>query len=307
MKKTAILFMSLLTVLMISCSKANRLEKEAQEVMNATFHELAKDPESVKLTNIRTVYGDDSLCIFHFNFKAKNGLGIETNDKMEYVYLVAGETKYEAYQGLDGDSIFQSIETFEKTKKGRIYENLPYESAMYYRSAILINSTGREVGDQAREKDVKIALPTGTGMWEVQAYKDEFGEEGSKKYLRIFGKGYFSNSATTGSRMTAILFVHKTGFSFRFIEYDSHVVKDDGICRMRIKDSEDIVHDSWSLYNSKSGEMTAYFDQAIFNELQEILRKGGEIAVSAEMGSYSKSQYRFRMDVTGYEEALKFL
>lgn len=303
MKQYSFFLMSFMAIIMMSCTnKAKKLNGEAKEAVKQVFLEIAKDPSSVQLSNVNTVFSNDSLCILHLDLKAKNGLGIESNSKMEYVYMVSGEEKYEAYQALESDSVYQDIETFERTKKDKMYAELPYENALYYRAAILANSSGRSVGDKAGEKEVNIPMPTGTGFWEVSTYKDEFGEDTSERYLRIGGKGYFSNSATTGSRMTAYLFVDRKSFGFRFIEYDSHVVKDDETCHMKIKDSYGDVHE-FTLYNSNSGQMTSYSDY----EIKEILKKGGKITVSAEMGKYTKSQYLFKMDVTGYDKAYEFI
>ena len=307
MKKPAI--MALLAIVMMSCSEASKLENEAKERVNQTFHELAKDPSSVQLSNVNAVYSNDSLCILHFDFKAKNGLGIETTDRMEYVYLVSAAKKYEAYQELGGDSIFQDNATFEKTKKGKIYEKLPYETALYYLAATFINNQGRVVGDKAREQDVLIPVPTGTGAWEMHFYKDEFGEEGSGKYLTLMGKGTFSNSATTGSRMTAILFVSKSGgMSFRLVEYDSNIVKSDDYYECKIKDSEgDVI--TMSLRNDEeSGDMHSWNTDEV-NNLHKALLKGGVITVSIrEMYAYSTPDtYLFKMNVTGFEEAFSFL
>ena len=100
MKKSAIILMSLLTIILMSCSKAGKLENEAKDAANKTFHELAKDPSIVKLSDVKATFCNDSLCILHLNFTARNGLGIETTDKMEYIYLVSSGKKYEAYQEL---------------------------------------------------------------------------------------------------------------------------------------------------------------------------------------------------------------
>ena len=270
--------------------------------MPQVFNEIAKDPSSVKIANVNAVFSNDSLCIFHFNFTAKNGLGMETTSKMEYVYMETGGKKYEAYNTLDADSVYQDQVTFEKKKVGKIYENLPYESAMFYRAAILANNNGRVVGDKDGEEEISIPIPTNTGFWELGNYIDEFGEETPNRYLRRGGKGVFSNSATTGSRMTAYLVVDRKNITFRFVEYDDHVVKDDESCEMKIKDSYGDVHEI-TLYNSRDGQMTTFSDEKV----KDILKKGGKITCSAEMGKYSKSKYLFKMDVSGYEEAYEFI
>ena len=302
--KCSIFLMSLMSFFMISCSKTNKLESEAKEVMNQTFHEIAKDASSLKLSNVKTVFGNDSLCILHLDLSAKNGLGIESTSKMEYVYLVSDGKKFESYQELNSDSIYLDKESFEKVKKGKIYEELPYESALYYLSAVFVNTQGRVVGDKFGEQEVKIPVPTGTGLWNLRAYKDEFGEEGAEKYLTLRGHGTFSNSATTGSRLTAILFASKSGFAFRLIEYDSNIVKTKDYYECKIKDSEGDIHTMNFRNNEESGDMTTWIAEEM-NEIHEALSKGGVITVSIrEEYAYSTPDtYLFKMDVTGFNEA----
>lgn len=303
MNKFSFFICILMAVSITSCeNKAKELREEAEQAMPKVFNEVAKDPSSVKVANVNTVFSNDSLCIFHFNLTAKNGLGMETTSKMEYVYMKAGGKKYEAYNSLDADSVYQDRTTFEKKKVGKIYENLSYESAIFYRAAILANNNGRVVGDKSGEEEIEIPIPTNTGFWELGNYVDEFGEETSNRYLRLGGKGVFSNTATTGSRMTAYLIVDRKNVTFRFVEYDDHVVKDDESCEMKIKDSTGDVHEV-TLYNSRDGQMTTFSNETI----KDILKKGGKITCSAEMGKYSKSKYLFKMDVSGYEQAYEFI
>ena len=55
----------LIVLALCSCSQKSKLESMAKEQMEKTFKEMAKVPESVKLSNLETVYSDDSLCIIH--------------------------------------------------------------------------------------------------------------------------------------------------------------------------------------------------------------------------------------------------
>jgi len=309
MKKTALIIMSLLTIILMSCSKASKLESEAKKTMEQTFREVAKDANSLKFSNVKAVFSNDSLCIIRLGVSAKNGLGIETTSKMEYIYLVSGENKYESYQELGNDSIYLTNESYEKIKKGKIYEELAYDDALYYRAATFLNNQGRIVGDKDGEQDVKIPVPTGTGAWEIHNYIDEFGEEGSGKYLSIMGKGTFSNSATTGSRMAAILFVSKSGgMSFRLIEYNSSIVKSDDSYDCKIKDAAGDVITMVLRNNDESGNMFSWNEEEN-NNLHKALLKGGDITVSIrERYAYSTPDtYLFKMDVTGFEKAFSFL
>lgn len=302
MKKLTILIMVLLVALLSSCSdKASKLQEEAELAMPQLFKDVAKDPNSVKIEKQNIVFSNDSLCIIHFVLTAKNGLGMDTTEKMEYIYLQTGEEKYEAYQTLNQDSVYLNPKAFEKKKAGTIYEKLSYEDALYYRAAIFTNFEGRFVGDKSGE-EINIPIPTGTGLWQLGSYIDDFGDETSNKYLQIAGKGVFSNSAATNEAMTAYLIVDRSNVYFRFIEYNSHIVKSEEECEMKIKDSYGDVHEI-TFTNTKDGQMSTYSNV----EVKEILKKGGTITVSAEMGEYLKRKYLFKMDVSGYDKAYEFI
>ncbi|MBR8760360.1 hypothetical protein IX308_000472 [Porphyromonas levii] len=123
------------------------------------------------------------------------------------------------------------------------------------------------------------------------------------------GSGVFSNSATTNSKMTAILFMDKTyDFSFKLIEYNSSIVKSDDSYEYRIKDSTGEVYEM-TLYNSdESGQMSSWSSE---NKeiIKKILSKGGVITVAVrERHAYSTPDtYLFKLDVTGFEKAITYL
>lgn len=311
MRKLNLISAILLCVLALcSCSQKSKLESMAKDQMEKTFKEMAKDPESVKLSNLETVYSDDSLCIIHVDFAAKNGLGYEIKNRCEYIFISSNGKNYESYQEIakEEDGVFVSQDKYNKEKKGTIYETLDYEPGLRYLAAIYVNGNGREAGNSEGES-FSIPVPTGTGSWEMKSYKDEFGEEGASKYLVLMGSGVFSNSATTNSKMTAVLFLEKTGdFSFKLIEYSSSVVKSDDSYDYRIKDSEGEVHEM-TLYNGEeSGQMSSWSSDNK-ETMKKILNKGGVITVSVrERHAYSTPDtYLFKLDVTGYNKAASFL
>ena len=309
MKKSSIIFTALIALLMVGCSQSSKTSSEARTSMEALVKELARNPESVKIENVNTVYGNDSLSILHFDFTAKNGLGIESTEKMEYVYLIQGNNKYEAIHELGDDKIFVDNPTLDKMKKGNIYQDLDYDNALRYLAATYINGNGRVVGDKSREHEVNISVPTGTGSWELKAYSDSFGDDTDSKYLVLMGNGVFSNSATMNSSLKALLFIDGDSFSFRLFEYDHSPVKDDdAVYYTQIKDSEGVVHD-FNLWNSgQSGQIGPVRNlQEDYKELVNILNKGGEITVIMHYNYYGESDYRFKMNVDGFNKAIKFL
>lgn len=308
MKKSFVIIMGVAALMAMSCSKTAKLENDAKASAEAIMREKAKDPTSVQITDQSVIYSDDSLCILQMNFSGKNGFGIESSSRMEYIYIISEGKSYEAYHALDEDSIYMSQEAFEKNRTGKIYEKLDYVSALRYKAALFTNTHGRAVGDKAGEVDVKIPIPTGTGLWELHSYIDEFRKETGSKFILLVGNGVFSNSATTASEMTALLYFDKSSVTFRFIEYNSSLVKDEGLVIMKIKDSEGVIHDNMFFYNTESGNITpsALFNDKEYNEMLEIVKKGGIISVVAECGTYSTSRYVFEMDVTGFEKAIEY-
>lgn len=308
MKK--LLFVLSLVCFLSACDKTAKIEKAAQDQCNKFFMEIAKDPESVKLSDFRTVYATDSMCILHLVFTAKNGLGVESSDDVEYIYFMGEDNNiYESYIDLsENDSIYLSEAELDNYKKLTFYSDLNYSDALKHRVISQLNENGRIVGNPSGEVNLKPLVST--GKWTLKYYEDEFGERSNEKYLVLRGSGVFSNSAATNREMSAILFVDKESVSLRLVEYSSSVVKNDYSFDMKVKDSDGEIS-KFSLYNSKSGYInfsnSSYFGNN-YDKILKILDKEGVIRCSGTLYSnYSSSSYTFSFDLTGYKEALKFL
>ena len=145
MKKIVSLFFFAFAAFLVvsSCSSpGSKIEKAAQAQVQATLTELAKDPSSVKFDNIQTKFLDDSLCILQMNWTAKNGLGHEVTDQIEYYYIGSNGKFYEAYQEFSGDGEIFCTEESVKTRvsprpsekdvpdSGLIVTNFPVSSSV---------------------------------------------------------------------------------------------------------------------------------------------------------------------------------
>ncbi|MFR9496233.1 MAG: hypothetical protein SNG69_02210 [Rikenellaceae bacterium] len=304
-KLLLILFLATLT---ISCNNSRKVTSDAKNAMKATMLEVVKNPKDAKIEDVTKMYANNSLCILHFTLTAKNGFGNDVTSKMEYVYILDNSKTYEAYHKIDNDAIFNSELELDKIKKGQIYENLDYDGAIRYLSATFVNNQGRAVGDKVGDVEVNISIPTKTGNWELKNYSDSFGEKTDDNYLILMGKGVFSNSATLNSNLTAILFVDNDSYSFRLFEYGSSPVKDDDASYVTlIKDSEGVIH-SMDLTNSgQSAQIRPYSWQNNYIDFIRILRKGGDIIVTMSYNKYGKSDYRFILNVDGFNEAIKYV
>ncbi len=293
---------------LLSCSRASKVAAEAEQTMIQLFKEIAKVPESVKVDGIETKFSDDSLCILNANFTAKNGFGNETTTKYEYIYLISQEQAYEAYGEIGDDDVYIKPEEFDREKKGKIYENLPYEQAIRHLASVKVITSGRAVGDK-ENKDVDIPMSLNTGLWEKKQYTDSFHEKTDDSYLVLKAKGAFSNSATNGSEMTALLFVSEYDISLRLVEYSSSLVKDDELYTLMVKTPDEEVHYFW-LRNNYNGDMTfsSYLGEGE-SGFRKLLEQGGVLTCMIEEQTRygTPSKYYFKLRVNGYNEAINLI
>ena len=301
-------FLLLIALSFASCSRASKVAAEAEKTMTQLFKEIAKVPESVKVDGIETKFSDDSLCILNANFTAKNGLGNESTSKYEYIYIISQGQAYEAYGEIGDDDVYIKPEEFDREKKGKIYENLPYEQAIRHLASVKVITSGRAVGDKERN-DVDIPMSLNTGLWEKRQYTNSFNEKTDDSYLVLKAKGAFSNSATTGSEMTALLFVSEYDISLRLVEYSSSLVKDDELYSLMVKTPDEEVHYFW-LRNNYNGDMTfsSYLGEGE-SGFRILLEQGGVLTCMIEEQTRygTPSKYYFKLRVNGYNEAINLI
>lgn len=296
-------------VCMMSCSQANKTKNAAEEQMRKTLSENMKDP-NFKIDNVKNVFSNDSISIFHLTITGKNGFGNEITDKFQYVYLVNNGDVYDGYGTLSEDSIFQSEETWRKYKTEEIYKNLDYNNSIVYRAVDFINNNGRNINDKFKEKEVNIMPPTKTGRWSLHTTTDKFGEKTTNKYLTLSGHGKFSNSATNLSPLYAILFVQKGNISLKLLEYERSIVKDDDApYKVRIKDSEGKEYPTMLFANDGSEGILFPLDLTnnSYEQLLSILKKGGQVSFNIIYDRYGKNEYQFKVNSDGFDEAFKYI
>lgn len=298
----------LVCIFLASCSEQPKavLESKAKETFKISFDKMTEQDKDVKIENIKTVFSNDSLCILHIDVKSKNGLGVDVASKLEYLFTTHNGKCYEAFQNLDKDSIYVSEPTLKKLSQGMIYGNLGFEEATLYRSVMFINSKGREVGNN--DADFCLPIPTGTGLWELDMYADDFGDKTSEKYLRLTGMGKFSNSAATNEDMVVLLFVDKESENIRIVEYGTSVVKEREYYDFKIKDSKGDIH-NLRFFGSDDGYIgPSKFAKGCSEEFRKIIEMEGVISVNAKLDSeYRHDEYQFKLNLDGFKKAYTFL
>lgn len=164
MKKYILFVLSVIFI--TSCS--NGLEKQAKEQLKKTMKEMLKNPDSAKLTNVKTELNNDSICIIQFICKAQNGFGGYTTNKYEYIYLkmdVKDETVYK-------EGIFNLEETKSVIEKSKDV----YKSILDVADKDIIN--GKSADEKERDSINSIYLVAmGNLIFSGRDVKDDEGED----------------------------------------------------------------------------------------------------------------------------------
>ena len=163
MKKIKSLVLLALTTLIWSCS--NGLESAAKQQMEETMKELAKDPSSIQITNVETMFSNDSTCILHFKFSGKNGFGGVSSDEMEYIYItyhLKGKkiTKETVFKLDKKESILEIARDSYREKKWENDNNKDLSDEdkkawyIHFEAQFYMIFNGREVGKTKSKYDV---------------------------------------------------------------------------------------------------------------------------------------------------------
>ncbi len=160
--------------------------------------------------------------------------------------------------------------------------------------------------------------------WEIDCYVDEFGDETDGTYIRgTFGDGTFSNSATAGSELTALVFYHypKEPYStvhLRLLEYGSNLASyflyGDRAVTIRVKVGEReaktrISEDSSVLDEAylRDSDLILQPDSEVYSLIVGALETGEDVKVAIRVGTPTDtaSEYHFTITAAGFAEILE--
>lgn len=164
-------FLSVLAVMLavVVLSSCNPMERKAKRQLHDTMKELAKNPETFKISNEKIVFSNDSMCTISFIGRGQNGFGGYNSSKMEYTLIKVkneGKTHYneslldmedakerrssikEAIENIDGGYLYGSAKEVYKEfiKKGRTKEEAKADY-LYFQAICNTFCNGRIIGD----------------------------------------------------------------------------------------------------------------------------------------------------------------
>ena len=110
-----IIMLSIIVAFVISGCTAS-IENKARKEMKKQMHTLAKAPYDVKVSDLGTMYKDDSLCIMHFYLASKDSKGLMANTRIELIYLIHGKEETALFLDLNEKKSIMDVakETYDE-------------------------------------------------------------------------------------------------------------------------------------------------------------------------------------------------
>lgn len=291
-------------LLLFSCSKPLTIEDLAKECAENYCRNNNIDGIEVSNIETETKYKNDSLCIIETIYDIKIEDADKRKDTTEYVYLLHSNVAYEAIRSKDFDDIeFFSKKEFDKRKIGEIFETLSYDDAMYYLAATLINEHGRKVDNH--DKDVNIT--TLFGNWKLYHFEDEFGDKTPPRYIGVKGKGIVEIDANKNMDMTVYLFIRNGEVFFKFYVEDMHFeCADNSPLIINIKDSDGETY-KYDFVIQENGEIVLNANNEKRQSIEQLISIIGKEGIMSGTAQRYSTQYKFKIDLSGYREVFKRL
>lgn len=162
------------------------------------------------------------------------------------------------------------------------------------------------------DKKTETNTPAKESHWSSEYYTDDFGDSTSKSYIRGVFEGTFSNSATSGSDLTACLFLDRnltgaTGdldmFRIRLLEYGHSKVSFTGCDYMdvdiKVKINGVVTEETADYLFEDRGEIVVTKWNDVYEAVINALNANQDIAFVITVGEYGTSTYRFDVDTYG--------
>lgn len=149
-----------------------------------------------------------------------------------------------------------------------------------------------------------------TFSWRIDNYVDEFGDPTDKEFIRCASLGSFSNTATSDSDLSVIVYydMAEEVFSFRLLEYgDRHATYfENEDCIIKIKDPDGTIHEGMLFGTAPNGDLylvRSHTDNRwLADSLYDSMCNGEDVRCIIEIGS---SKYNFTIRGDGFDDCLK--
>ena len=175
-------------------------------------------------------------------------------------------------------------------------------------SKILVEEKAEKIRKEAEEKErIRIKNLNNTGMWKVEKYVDNFGEETNVYYIKnkLLIEGVFSNSAAVNRDLSVSLLMDEDDFSIMLWEYKTNLVtgSDRDTYTISIQDKDKYRENFNVTLKSTDRLLFNYYDT---QTVHKMLMKGGEIKFYIQNQRWKENTYKFKiMNADWYSNAYK--
>lgn len=286
----------LIALALTACTKKDRLLSKAKSDAKEMIEKMANDPDNfdkdIRLEDITPVYESDSLCILNLKIKHQNIIGIDINQRVEFVHF--GNQWFYHSPNDEDEPVYLTKEFIEKTKKDKIYENYKYDDAIYYRAALYCNKMS---------EDSSLSIPLITGLWELENNEDNSPQGPEGNHLVLCSYKSFKDGKKSDDKVELI--VNKN---------DIYIRTSIGLwfwhnCTCIINHSNGLSYGPWPIHEKDKRIMPSKNKKDINDKIRLLLEEEGTMTIIVQhsliMGDTRK--YEFYMNLVGYKEARRFL
>ena len=286
----------LIAIALTACTKKDRLLSKAKTDAKEMIEKMAKDPDNfdkdIRLEDITPVYESDSLCILYLKIKHQNILGMDVNQKFEFVHF-GNQWFYHSPDDNDAP-VYLTKEFLEENKKAKIYENYEYDDAIYYRAALYYNKMS---------EDGSLYIPLKTGLWELENNEDDskIALEGNHLVLRSYES--MKDGKKNNDKVELIVSKNdiyiRTSISLWFWRN----------CTCVIKHSNGMSYGPWSIHEKDKRIVPSKNKKDINDKIRYLLEEEGTMTITIQHSLFGGDtrKYVFNMNLDGYKEASSFL
>lgn len=153
------------------------------------------------------------------------------------------------------------------------------------------------------------------GIWSINRYVDDFGEQTGEGYVSATVYGTFSNSATTDSELTVLFLIDYNTIRIKLYEYSrNHPMKSDGIIDFKVKDKNGEIHEFRTYNNSEGNNRTSSRnlsgepseDYSLLINLFKLEGNLSFVGIKDRYGNLSKYKFEIK-NTSGFAEAAEKL
>lgn len=154
----------------------------------------------------------------------------------------------------------------------------------------------RFVQDSIEAEQARLDSINNLGIWKIEYYVDDFGDQTNHGYVSTEVNGTFSNSATTDSRLRVRFVIDTSSIRINLYEYGgNHPIKGEGFLYFKVKGADGDTQEIQTNNDDYGINRVVSYSYSDYDKiLRSILYKGGEVRFKGISDRYgSPSEYNF--------------